>query len=71
MFSYNKIKELREIKEWSLADVVFELAKISHRYTRQTILNWETGATIPKASDIACLAEVFDVGVQFFFEKDR
>lgn len=69
MFRCNKIKELRKKKKWSLADVVFELAKLSHRYTRQTILNWEDGVTEPKASDVGCLAEVFGVTVGYFYSE--
>jgi transcriptional regulator with XRE-family HTH domain len=70
MFHNAQIKILRNSREWSLADVVFELAKLSHRYTRQTISNWELGVTEPKASDIGCLAEVFGVSVQSFFKPE-
>lgn len=69
MFYNSKIRALRQNRNWSLADIVFELAKLSHRYTRQTILNWETGSTEPKASNVAHLAEVFGVPVQSFFEQ--
>ena len=68
MFKKNKIKELREKKKMSLADVVFELAKREHRYARQTVSNWELGMTEPKASDVANLAEAFGVPVKTFFE---
>jgi transcriptional regulator with XRE-family HTH domain len=71
MFHNAQIKILRDSKGWSLADTAFELAKLSHRYTRQTILNWETGVTVPKASDLGCLAEVFGVSVQSFFEAEN
>ena len=69
MFCYNKIKALRDEKKWTLGDIVFELAKKNHRYTRQTILNWETGSTEPNASAIACLADVFGVEVGDFFTE--
>jgi len=68
MFNKGKIKELREKKNMSLADVVFELAKRDHRYARQTVSNWELGMTEPKASDVAALAEAFGVPVKVFFE---
>lgn len=68
-FRYSRIKKLRKSKGWTLADTAFELAKLSHRYTRQTILNWETGVTVPKASDLGCLAEVFGVNVGHFFSE--
>lgn len=70
MFNSKKILEIRTVKSWSLADVVYELARKKYRYTRQTVSNWEHGVTIPKATDIGCLAEVFGVDVQFFFERD-
>lgn len=69
MFNPAKIRKLRENKNWSLSDLAFELAKMSHRYTRQTLCNWELGVTQPKANDIACLAEIFSVSVQYFFEE--
>ena len=69
MFRCSKIKDLRQKKRWSLSDVVFELAKKSHRCTRQTVLNWETGVTEPNASGIAFLADVFDVTPEFFFSE--
>lgn len=69
MFRYKKIRQLRKEKGWSLADVVFEFARLSHRYSRQTILNWETGATTPKASDLGCLAELFGVTVGHFYSE--
>lgn len=71
MFNRKKIKTIRTEKGWSFADVVYELSQLSYRYTRQTICNWEGGITEPKASDIACLAEVFGVKPQFFFEKAK
>lgn len=70
MFNSRKILKARHDKNWSLADVVYELAKREYRYTRQTVSNWELGVTIPKASDVGCLAEVFGVDIQFFFEGD-
>ena len=71
MFRNQNIKKIRQKKGWSFADVVYELAQLSHRYTRQTICNWELGVTEPKASDIACLAEAFGVKPQFFFEDAK
>ena len=68
MFMNIRIKELRESKNWSLGDLTFELAKLSYRYTRQTLFNWETGATEPRASNVACLAEVFSVPIEYFFD---
>jgi len=68
MFNKGKIKELREKKKMSLADVIYELAKREHRYARQTVGNWELGVTEPKASDVANLAEAFGVPVKTFFE---
>lgn len=70
MFNSKKILNARVDKGWSLADVVYELSIRKYRYTRQTVSNWENGVTVPKASDIGCLAEVFGVDVQFFFEGD-
>ena len=70
IFRNDRIRVLRKLQNWSLSDVAFELAKRSHRYTRQTICNWELGATEPKATDVACLAEVFSVKIQYFFSEN-
>lgn len=68
MFNNKKILKARHDKNWSLADVVYELAKGEYRYTRQTVSNWENGVTVPKATDIGRLAEVFGVDLYFFYK---
>jgi len=70
MFNRGKIKQLREKRNWSLADVVYALSKKGHGRTRQTISNWELGKTEPKASDIANLAKAFGVSILAFFRGD-
>jgi transcriptional regulator with XRE-family HTH domain len=70
MFHGEKLKKLREDKGWSLQDLVFELAKIDFRITRQTIDLWENGDTEPRASDLKSLADFFGVSVDFFFDSE-
>lgn len=67
MFQGAKLKELRANRGFSLADMVFELARVGFRTTRQTLNNWENEDTEPNASSLKVLADFFGVSVEFFY----
>lgn len=69
MFIVDRLKKCREEKALSLEDLAFELDKINFRITRQTLYNWETGATVPDVNDIAILAAYFKKPLQYFFDQ--
>lgn len=69
MFIAERLKKCREDKELSSEDLTFELDKIGFRITRQTIYNWETGATVPDANAIAVLSTYFKKPLQYFFDQ--
>jgi len=68
MFQSDKLKEIREKSNISETDLMFELYKMGLKISRQTILNWECGATAPGADDLAIIATFFKKPIQYFFE---
>ena len=67
MYTPEKIKKLREDRELSQTDLMFELDKRGLRISRQTLISWESGTTAPNANDIAILASFFKKPEQYFF----
>jgi len=70
MFQGAKLKELRENRGFSLADLVFELAKKDFRISRQTLNKWENGESEPDASILKLLADFYGVPIDFFFDGE-
>ena len=65
---HKKIKILRIQKKLSLDDLAFELRrKLEFRVTKQTLHNWESGNTQPKADDIGALAQYFCKPITYFY----
>ena len=69
MFVFEKLKKCREEMKLSQTDITFELDKIGLRIARPTFINWETGATVPDANEVAMLARFFNKPIQYFFVK--
>lgn len=68
MFLASKLKEYREEKKLTQTDLMFELDKIGLRISRQTLINWEAGITIPNANEIDLIASFFKKPIQSFFD---
>jgi len=69
MFQPEKLKKLREDRNLTIADAIYEFGKQDFRITRNTLENWEEGNTEPKANDMANLARFYGVSVDFFFNE--
>lgn len=69
MFIADKLRKCREDKKLSLEDLTFELDKINFRITRQTLYNWETGATVPNANALTALSNYFKKPIEYFFDQ--
>jgi len=68
MFIAEKLRKCREEKNLTQTDLMFELDKIGLRISRPTLINWETGVTIPDANNVAILAMFFNKPIQYFFD---
>lgn len=69
VFVNEKLKECREESGLSIDDLMFELDRAGLRVSRNTLLNWESGATSPDATNLAVIACVYKKPVQYFFAK--
>jgi transcriptional regulator with XRE-family HTH domain len=67
MFNPEKLKKAREEKGLSPTDLNFELVKVDLRVSRQTIMNWENGNTVPDANDMSLIAKYFNKPMEYFF----
>lgn len=70
MFLPERLKKIRKEKGLSQEDLVIELSKLGLRISRQTIWNWETGATTPNANDLSIVIQFFDKPIGYFFNKE-
>jgi transcriptional regulator with XRE-family HTH domain len=70
MFVAERIRISRKEKKLTQTALMFALDKIGLRVSRATLINWETGVTIPDANEIAMLAEFFCKPVQHFFDQE-
>jgi len=69
MFISERLKKCREEKNLTQTDLIFELDKAGLRISRQTLLNWEAGDTVPGVDDLAIISRYFDKQVQYFFNQ--
>lgn len=69
MFIGERLKKCREEKNLSLEDLSRELYTINFRITRQSLYNWETGATKPNAEALVTVADYFNKPIQYFFDQ--
>jgi len=60
----NRIKELRELKGLSQADLAKRLNVSLH-----SVWRWENERVDPRASELSQMADVFECGVQDLFEN--
>ena len=59
-----KLKLLREQRNVTQSELARKLG-----VTQQTVASWECGRTEPNIASIKSMSEIFEVGVQTFFDK--
>lgn len=67
MFNARRLRECRLKKGLTQTELMFELDKRGLRVSRCTLLNWESGHTIPNANALNVLAGYFNKPIQYFF----
>lgn len=68
-FSPRRLTAAREARGLSRSQVHIEMARVGQGRCRALIDLWSTGASDPRASDLAALAFVLDVPIDYFFER--
>lgn len=61
----NKLKQLRQDRNWSQADVAYKLDISQPAYNK-----WETDQSKPTLAHINKIAEVFEIEIQDLFENE-
>lgn len=61
----HKLKLIREQYNQTQAQLAEKL-----NVTQQTVASWENGRTEPSMTTIIEIADMFDVGVQYFYDRD-
>ena len=69
MFSPSRLRANRERRDLTRTQLHHELILLGHRPCRAMINRWEEGVVEPHASDLAALASVLRVPMDFFFES--
>lgn len=69
MFDAKKLRAVREEKNMSREDLANVFSVEKSPLTQQTIYNWERGATVPDANEVAIIALHFNKPVGFFFNS--
>lgn len=68
MFLSNKIRECREEKKLTQSELMLEFYKeVGLQISRQTLVNWEQGVTIPDGDEIDRIAKYFRKPPGYFF----
>ena len=68
MFNPSKLKKIRNDKNLTQTDLMFELDKSGLRISRQTLINWEHGRSAPKVNELSIIANFFNKSIQYFFD---
>lgn len=63
-----RLKELREEKELTQADVVAKGKELGGKFTQQQLSRWENGSLAPSNKNIEILAKIFDVKKDELFD---
>ena len=69
MFNAKRLRECRLRKSLTQTELMFELDKRGLRVSRCTLLNWESGNTIPNANALGVLAVYFNKPIKYFFAR--
>lgn len=67
-FTPSKLKELRDGSNLSVDKLMVELNNAGLAVSRNTIINWENGATEPDPTDLCIIASFYKKPIQFFFQ---
>ncbi|MEK5063646.1 helix-turn-helix domain-containing protein [Cytobacillus sp. FSL R5-0596] len=66
-----RLKELREFREYSQADLAEALKVKGITVSRETVSKMETGARAISAFELKALSIIFDIEIDYFFEEEE
>ena len=64
-----RLKELREEKELTQADVVAKGKELGGKFTQQQLSRWENGSLVPSNKNIEILTKIFGVKKEELFDN--
>ncbi len=70
MFNAQIIEQLRKERGLSQQELAYEVIRAGDKVVKNTIDNWESGRTVPKANHLYSLSKVFNVSMDYFFSSD-
>ena len=67
-FAYKRLKQAREDKDMSQEQMILKLYDKGLQLSRQTLFNYESGASDPQVTDLVVLADVLGKPIDYFFD---